>query len=149
MGRLDDSMRRVVITGVGVVSPLGVGAKTNWDGLLAGRSGIRSIQSFDTSDLPAKIAGQVPRGETASGLFNPDDWIPPKDQRRMDAFIVYGLAAANQAIADSGWKAERRPMIPDRCGSTISRTPRPTRLLIRSIRSLATSKRVSSRSCPT
>ncbi|MBM3581950.1 MAG: beta-ketoacyl-ACP synthase II, partial [Alphaproteobacteria bacterium] len=87
-------------------SPLGVGIKTNWDGLMAGRSGIGSIQSFDTSDLPAKIAGQVPRGETSSGLFNPDDWIPPKDQRRMDDFIIYGLAAANQAIEDSGWKPE-------------------------------------------
>jgi 3-oxoacyl-[acyl-carrier-protein] synthase II len=80
--------------------------------LLAGRSGIGSIQSFDTSDLPAKIAGQVPRGETASGLFNPDDWIPPKDQRRMDDFIIYGLAAAVQAIADSGWKPEGEE---DRC----------------------------------
>ncbi|MEK7244859.1 MAG: beta-ketoacyl-ACP synthase II [Pseudomonadota bacterium] len=105
-------MRRVVVTGLGVVSPLGVGAKVNWDSLLAGRSGIRSIQSFDTSDLPAKIAGQVPRGETASGLFNPDDWIPPKDQRRMDDFIIYGLAAAVQAIQDSGWKPEGEE---DRC----------------------------------
>ncbi len=103
MGRAFDSTRRVVVTGLGIVSPLGVGVAKNWGDLLAGRSGIRSIQSFDTSDLPAKIAGQVPRGETASGLFNPDDWIPPKDQRRMDDFIIYGLAAANQAIRDSGW----------------------------------------------
>jgi 3-oxoacyl-[acyl-carrier-protein] synthase II len=112
MGRVDNSMRRVVVTGMGIISPLGVGVKANWDGLLAGRSGIGSIQSFDTSDIPAKIAGQVPRGETASGLFNPDDWIPPKEQRRMDDFIVYGLAAANQAIADSGWKPEGEE---DRC----------------------------------
>ncbi|MBM3564943.1 MAG: beta-ketoacyl-ACP synthase II [Alphaproteobacteria bacterium] len=99
-------MRRVVITGMGVISPLGVGVKTNWDALLAGRSGIGAIQSFDVSDLPAKIAGQVPRGDTASGLFNTDDWISPKDQRRMDDFIIYGLAAAQQAIEDSGWKPE-------------------------------------------
>lgn len=106
MGRALDSMRRVVVTGLGVVSPLGVGVAKNWGDLLAGRSGIGSIQSFDTSDLPAKIAGQVPRGETASGLFNPDDWIPPKEQRRMDDFIIYGLAAAVQAIQDSGWKPD-------------------------------------------
>jgi 3-oxoacyl-[acyl-carrier-protein] synthase II len=106
MARAFDSTRRVVVTGLGIVSPLGVGVAKNWGDLLAGRSGIRSIQSFDTSDLPAKIAGQVPRGETASGLFNPDDWIPPKDQRRMDDFIIYGLAAANQAIQDSGWKPD-------------------------------------------
>src|SRR3972149_436143 len=112
MGRALDSMRRVVVTGLGIVSPLGVGVRTNWDGLLAGQSGIRSIQSFDTSDLSAKIAGQVPRGETASGLFNPDDWITPKDQRRMDDFIIYGLAAANQAIAGSGWTPDNDE---DRC----------------------------------
>ncbi len=109
-------MRRVVVTGLGVVSPLGVGAKTNWDALMASRSGIGAIQSFDVSDLPAKIAGQVPRGDTASGLFNPDDWIPPKDQRRMDDFIIYGLAAAQQAIQDSGWKAETEE---DRCRSGV------------------------------
>ncbi|MSO84650.1 MAG: beta-ketoacyl-[acyl-carrier-protein] synthase II [Rhodospirillales bacterium] len=112
MGRALDSTRRVVVTGLGIVSPLGVGVAKNWGDLLVGRSGIRSIQSFDTSDLPAKIAGQVPRGETASGLFNPDDWIPPKDQRRMDDFIIYGLAAAVQAIRDSGWAPDNDE---DRC----------------------------------
>ena len=109
-------MRRVVVTGLGVVSPLGVGAKTNWDALMASRSGIGAIKSFDVSDMPAKIAGQVPRGDTAAGLFNPDDWIPPKDQRRMDDFIIYGLAAAQQAIQDSGWKAETEE---DRCRSGV------------------------------
>jgi 3-oxoacyl-[acyl-carrier-protein] synthase II len=74
--------------------------------LIAGKSGIGSIQSFDVSDLPAKIAGQVPRGETASGNFNADDWVPPKDQRKMDDFIVFALGAAEQAIADSGWMPE-------------------------------------------
>lgn len=97
-------MRRVVVTGLGTVTSLGSGVTRNWERLLEGRSGIRPIQSFDVSDLPAKIAGQVPKGATADGLFNVDDWVSPKDQRRMDEFIVYGLAAAVQAVEDSGWK---------------------------------------------
>ncbi|HEV2161310.1 MAG TPA: beta-ketoacyl-ACP synthase II [Stellaceae bacterium] len=97
-------MRRVVVTGCGVVTPLGVGTETVWKRLLEGQSGIRAIQNFDVSDLPAKIAGQVPRGETASGSFNADDWVPPKEQRKMDEFIVFALAAAQQAVEDSGWK---------------------------------------------
>src|SRR5665213_1227044 len=96
-------MRRVVITGVGLVTPLGVGTKHVWDQLIDAQSGIRSIQSFDVSDLPAKIAGQVPRGETSSGAFNADDWVPPKDQRKMDEFIVFAMGAAQQAVSDSGW----------------------------------------------
>ncbi|MBT3659882.1 MAG: beta-ketoacyl-ACP synthase II [Rhodospirillaceae bacterium] len=96
-------MRRVVITGMGMVTSLGIGVDRNWDGLLAGKSGIRAIENFDVSDLPAKIAGQVPEGLTEDGLFFSDDWVPPKDRRRMDDFIVYGLCAAKQAIEDSGW----------------------------------------------
>lgn len=99
-------MRRVVITGLGIVNSLGVGVKQNWDNILAGKSGIKAIESFDVSDLPAKIAGQIPIGETANGDFNADDWVSSKDRRRMDDFIVFGLCAAEQAIADSGWKAE-------------------------------------------
>ena len=99
-------MRRVVVTGLGLVTSLGVGVKVNWDNLIAGKSGIGVIQSFDVSDLKSKIAGQVPAGETAAGLFNVDDWVSPKDQRRMDDFIVYGLTAAAQAVADSGWTPE-------------------------------------------
>jgi len=99
-------MRRVAVTGLGVVNSLGVDVEHNWKRILAGDSGIRAIQSFDVSDLPAKIAGQVPQGETADKQFNADDWVSPKDQRRMDDFIIYGLCAADQAIADSGWKAE-------------------------------------------
>jgi 3-oxoacyl-[acyl-carrier-protein] synthase II len=99
-------MKRVVVTGIGLVTPLGVGTENVWKRLTAGESGIRAIQSFDVSDLPAKIAGQVPRGETASGLFNADDWVPPKDQRKMDEFILYAMAAAEQAVTDSGWKPE-------------------------------------------
>jgi 3-oxoacyl-[acyl-carrier-protein] synthase II len=97
-------MRRVVVTGLGIVSPLGVGIENNWKQLIEGKSGVRGIQSFDVSDLPAKIAGQVPRGETTAGLFNADDWVEPKEQRRMDTFIVYAMAAAQQAVEDSGWK---------------------------------------------
>ena len=96
-------MRRVVVTGMGLVTPLGVGVERNWKSLVAGRSGVRAIQSFDVSDLPVKIAAQVPLGETADGLFNADDWVPPKEQRRMDGFIVFALTAAAQAIEDAGW----------------------------------------------
>jgi len=99
-------MRRVVVTGLGIVNSLGVGIKHNWANILEGKSGIRGIESFDVSDLPAKIAGQIPFGETSDGAFNADDWVSSKDRRRMDDFIVYGLCAAEQAIADSGWKAE-------------------------------------------
>ena len=96
-------MRRVVVTGMGLVTPLGIGLERVWGRLLAGESGIRAIQSFEVSDLPVKIAAQVPSGDTASGLFNADDWVPPKDQRKMDGFIVYALAAAAQAVEDAGW----------------------------------------------
>ncbi|HJU16496.1 MAG TPA: beta-ketoacyl-ACP synthase II [Stellaceae bacterium] len=96
-------MRRVVVTGMGLVTPLGIGLEPNWRHLVAGASGVRAIEGFAVDDLPVKIAAQVPRGETAAGLFNADDWVPPKDQRRMDGFIVYALAAAAQAVADAEW----------------------------------------------
>jgi 3-oxoacyl-[acyl-carrier-protein] synthase II len=97
-------MRRVVVTGMGLVTPLGCGVGPVWERLIDGQSGIRAIQDFDVSDMPCKIAGQVPRGETASGLFNADDWMAPKDQRKVEPFIVYAMAAAVQAVEDSGWK---------------------------------------------
>ena len=101
----DSGMRRIVVTGLGLVTPLGVGIKTNWDNLTAGRSGIRGIQAFDVSDLAARIAGLIPRGEGSeqNGHFNADDWVPAKDRRKMDEFIVFGLAAATMAVEDSGW----------------------------------------------
>jgi 3-oxoacyl-[acyl-carrier-protein] synthase II len=99
-----DGMRRVVVTGIGLVTPLGVGIEHNWNALIEGKSGIRAIDSFDVSDLPVKIAGMVPLGATAENLFHADDWVEPKDQRRMDQFIVYAIAAAVQAVDDSGWK---------------------------------------------
>jgi len=89
-----------------MVTPLGCGVDVNWRRLLASQSGIAAIQAFDVSDLPAKIAGLVPCGETASGLFNADEWVPPKDQRKMDEFIVFAMTAAIQAVEDSGWKPE-------------------------------------------
>ncbi len=99
-------MRRVVVTGLGLVSPLGCGVQVNWSRLINSESGIGAIQSFDVSDLPAKIAGQVPRGETSEGRFNADDWVKPKEQRRMDDFIIYALAASEQALNDAEWKPE-------------------------------------------
>jgi 3-oxoacyl-[acyl-carrier-protein] synthase II len=96
-------MRRVVITGMGLVTPLGLGIERVWSRLVNGESGVGAIQSFDVSDMPARIAGQVPLGDKESGLFNADDWVPPKDQRRMDQFIIFAMAAAVMAVEDSGW----------------------------------------------
>lgn len=96
-------MRRVVITGLGMVSPLGCGVKTNWDRLMAGKSGIRAIDTFDVSDLPAKIAGIVPEGPKDEGRFDPSEWMEPKEQRKIDRFILLGMVAAQQAVEDSGW----------------------------------------------
>jgi 3-oxoacyl-[acyl-carrier-protein] synthase II len=96
-------MRRVVVTGLGLVTPLASGVEATWKRLIASESGLGAIQNFDVSDLPAKVAGQVPRGETAGGRFNADDWVPPKDQRKMDEFILFGIAAGEMAIRDSGW----------------------------------------------
>jgi 3-oxoacyl-[acyl-carrier-protein] synthase II len=95
-------MRRVVVTGLGLVTPLASGVQLTWDRLVAGKSGVRRIEKFDVSDLPAKIAGQINWGEK-EGEFNPDLAIPKKDQRRVDTFIMYGMEAARQAIEDSGW----------------------------------------------
>ena len=99
-------MRRVVVTGLGLVTPLGSGVEPVWRRLIDGRSGLRAIQNFDTSDLPSKIAGQVPHGETAEGDFNLDDYVTPQERRRTDPFIVFGLAAADQAVADAEWRPD-------------------------------------------
>jgi 3-oxoacyl-[acyl-carrier-protein] synthase II len=99
-------MRRVVITGLGLVTPLGCGVEQTWSRLIRGDSGLGAIQSFDVTDLPCKVAGQVPRGDSEQGRFNPDDWVDPKEQRKMDTFIVFALAAGIQAVQDSGWQPE-------------------------------------------
>ena len=94
--------RRVVITGIGLLTPLGRGIRANWDKLVAGVSGISLIKAFDTTDYPSKIAGQLPLGE-AEGEFNPDTVLSPKEQRRNDPFIIYGLTAGIDALTDSGY----------------------------------------------
>lgn len=96
-------MRRVVVTGLGMVSPLACGVEETWQRLLQGRSGAARIKNFETSDLPCKIACQIPRGDGSNGTYNPDQWMDPKDQRRVDEFIVYAMAAARQALDDAGW----------------------------------------------
>lgn len=95
--------RRVVVTGLGIVSPLGNGVAHNWEALTQGKSGIGRITHFDPSDLPAQIAGQVPIGE-GKGEFDPNAVMSPKEQRRVDTFIVFGVAAAEEALADANWK---------------------------------------------
>ncbi|RAI31653.1 beta-ketoacyl-ACP synthase II [Rhodoplanes serenus] len=97
-------MRRVVVTGLGMVTPLGCGVEASWKRLLAGESGARKIEKFDVSDLPAKIACTIPRGDGSDGTWNPDQWMEPKEQRKVDEFIVYAMAAAQQALDDSGWR---------------------------------------------
>jgi len=99
-------MRRVVVTGLGLVTPLACGVEETWSRLLGGQSGASLITKFKTDDLPTKIACQVPRGDGSDGTFNPDQWVDAKEQRRMDDFIIYGLAAAKQAVRDAGWEAK-------------------------------------------
>jgi 3-oxoacyl-[acyl-carrier-protein] synthase II len=95
--------RRVVVTGMGIASPLGVGVEHVWRRLIEGESGIGAIQSFDTTELPAKIAGQVPPGTREGGGLSLNEWIPVKDQKKMDRFIHLALVAATEAVEDSGW----------------------------------------------
>jgi len=98
-------MRRVVVTGMGMVTPLGSGVDHNWTAITSGKSGISKITHFDASDISSQVAGMVPRG-VGTGLFNPDDAVAPKDQKKIDDFILYAIGAANEAIADSGWKPQ-------------------------------------------
>src|SRR4249919_189885 len=101
---MESQMRRVVVTGLGMVTPLACGVEPTWRRLINGDSGARRIETFDVSDLPAKIACQVPRGDGSSDSFNPDQWMEPKEQRKVDDFIIFAVAAAQQALADAGWK---------------------------------------------
>jgi 3-oxoacyl-[acyl-carrier-protein] synthase II len=86
-----------------MVSPLACGVETTWQRLIKGESGVKRIETFDVSDLPAKIAGTVPRGDGSDGTFNPDQWMEPKEQRKVDEFITFAMCAAKQAVEDSGW----------------------------------------------
>ncbi len=97
-------MRRVVITGLGLVTPLACGVEETWSRILAGKSAGRPIMRFKVDDLPCRIACDVPRGDGSDGTFNPDQWVDPKEQRRVDDFIIYALAAAQQAVTDSGYE---------------------------------------------
>src|SRR5246500_5162497 len=107
-------MRRVVVTGLGMVSPLGCGVETTWKRILDGQSGARKIDTFDVSDLPSKIACMVPRGDGSDGTFNPDQWMEPKEQRKVDDFIVFAMAAAKQALDDANWHPASEE---DRCAT--------------------------------
>jgi 3-oxoacyl-[acyl-carrier-protein] synthase II len=109
-------MRRAVITGLGMVSPLGCGVEVSWQAMLAGKSGITRIESFQVDDLPCQIAGQIPHGSSDEGKFNPDEWMEPKESRKVDPFIVYAMAAADQALDDAGWHPESYE---DRCATGV------------------------------
>ena len=89
-------MRRVVVTGLGMVTPLGCGVDTTWKRILDGRSGARKIGTFEVADLSSQIACVIPRGDGSDGTFNPDQWMEPKDQRKVDDFIIFAMAAADQ-----------------------------------------------------
>jgi len=96
-------MRRVVVTGIGMVTPLGSGVETTWSNLLAGKSGAVRVSEFEVSDLPCQIACRIPRGDGSDGTFNPNTAMEPKEQRKVDPFVVYAMAAATQALRDAGW----------------------------------------------
>ena len=99
-------MRRVVVTGMGIACPLGLGVERVWQRLVAGESGISAIQSFDVKDLPAKIAGTIPPGTKADGKLDMSEWIATKDIKKMDRFIQFAMVAATEAVEDSGWLPE-------------------------------------------
>jgi len=99
-------LRRVVITGLGLVTPLGSGVDASWSRLIAGNSGARRIEEFEVADLTCQVACFIPRGSQSEGKFNPDDWMEPKEQRKVDDFIVYAMAASTQALEDAGWTAD-------------------------------------------
>jgi len=97
-------MRRVVITGIGMLSPLGCGMEVTWSRLLAGHNAAQQITDFKVDDLTTRIACRIPFGDGSDGTYNADDWMEPKEQRKVDPFIVYAIAAADQALSDAGWE---------------------------------------------
>ncbi len=99
-------MRRVVVTGIGTVNPLGCGVETSWSNLLAGKSGAERVTDFQVDDIACQIACRIPRGDGTNGTYNPDDWMDRKDQRKVDQFIVFAMAAAQQALDDADWHPE-------------------------------------------
>jgi len=109
-------MRRVVVTGLGMVTPLGCGVEATWSNILAGKSGAVRITDFEVGDLAAKIACRIPRGDGTNGTYDPDQWMDPKEQRKVDEFIVFAMAAAKQALDDAGWHPESRE---DQCATGV------------------------------
>src|SRR5437773_950609 len=107
-------MRRVVVTGLGMVSPLGCGVESTWRRILNSESGARKIDTFDVSDLTSRIACVIPRGDGSGGTFNPDQWMEPKDQRKVDDFIIFAMCAARQALDDADWHPASEE---DRCAT--------------------------------
>ncbi len=107
-------MRRVVVTGLGMVTPLGCGVETTWSRITAGQSGLREIREFDVSDMPARVGAFIPR--EGEGAYNPDDWMEPKEQRKVDEFIVYAMAAAKQALKDADWAPQTED---EKCASGV------------------------------
>ncbi len=109
-------MRRVVVTGLGMVTPLGCGVEPTWKNLVAGKSGASKVEAFDVSDIACKIACSIPLGDGSDGTYNPDQWMEPKEQRKVDPFIVYAMAAAKQALDDAGWHPATHE---DQCASGV------------------------------
>src|SRR5215203_2943674 len=109
-------MRRVVVTGLGMVTPLGCGVDTTWTRILNGQSGARKIDTFEVADLASRIACVIPRGDGSDGTFNPDQWMEPKDQRKVDDFIIFAMAAARQALDDADWHPSTEE---DKCASGV------------------------------
>jgi 3-oxoacyl-[acyl-carrier-protein] synthase II len=99
-------MKRVVVTGMGMLTPLGCGVEATWQRLIKGESGAKKIDRFDVSDIACQIACSIPRGDGSNGTYNPDQWMEPKEQRKVDEFIVFAMCAARQALDDAGWKPE-------------------------------------------
>src|SRR6187397_1307986 len=96
-------MKRVVITGMGMVTPLACGVEATWQRLIKGQSGARKVEHFEVSDLPCKVACVIPRGDGSNGSYNADQWMPHAEQRKVDEFIVFAMCAARQALDDAGW----------------------------------------------
>ena len=96
-------MKRIVVTGMGAVTPLGCGVEPTWARLVKGESGVRKVERFEVSDLACRIAGQIPRGDGSNSTYNPDQWMEPKEQRKVDEFITFAMCAARQALDDAGW----------------------------------------------
>jgi 3-oxoacyl-[acyl-carrier-protein] synthase II len=99
----ESAMQRVVVTGLGMLSPLACGVEATWARLLKGQSGAAKVDRFEVSDIACKIACMIPRGDGSDGTYNPDQWMEPKEQRKVDAFIAYAMCAARQALDDAGW----------------------------------------------